>query len=258
MTDNNEEKIGKVILISSKESFLVKGIESKLNDSGVPMAYCPLSIKKLGNMTEDAELYIFVADEEMKESPEVLVYLKDCCDEAERRIIFIGNPEEYEFAVTFIPEHLILEWFDRPLDIPKLLRNTLNYIENFAGENRKKSILIVDDDVTYMKLIYDWLKDHYHVGMANSGAQAFSWLAHNKADLVLLDYAMPIASGATVLKMLKSESETDSIPVMFLTGKSDKESIMSVLDLHPADYLLKTIDKPTLLQKLNAFFYKRY
>ncbi|MCR4655447.1 MAG: response regulator [Lachnospiraceae bacterium] len=257
MIDSNEKK-GKVILISSKESFLVKGLGTKLTDNDIRIGFCPLRIKMLETFSEEAELYIVLADEELKESANFLVYLKDVCDENERRIIFAGNPEEYEFACEYIPEHLILEWFDRPLDIPKLIRDTQNYIENFAGENRKKTILIVDDDVTYMKLIYSWLKDYYHVAMANSGAQAFSWLAKNKADLVLLDYAMPIASGATVMKMLKSESETDSIPVMFLTGKSDKESLMSVIELHPADYLLKTIDKPTLLQKLNNFFYRRY
>ena len=57
--------------------------------------------------------------------------------------------------------------------------------------------------------------------------------------------------------MLKSDSETDSIPVMFLTGHGDKESVLSVVGLKPADYLLKTIDKDTLLEKLAAFFKSR-
>ena len=65
---------------------------------------------------------------------------------------------------------------------------------------------------------------------------------------------MPIANGPQVLQMLKSDSETDSIPVMFLTGHGDKESVMSVLDLKPADYLLKTIGKENLLKKLDEFF----
>ncbi len=255
---SEEIKLGKIILISSRESFLVKGIETKLSDCDIPMKYCPLELKSLEMLAEEAELYVIIASEELKEAPEFLVYLKDVCKETERKVFVAGNPEEYEFSRLYLTDQLILKWFDRPLDIPGLMQEIQNYIQNFAGENRKKTILIVDDDVTYMKLIYSWLKDHYHVAMANSGAGAFAWLASNKADLVLLDYAMPIVSGATVLKMLKNETETDSTPVMFLTGKSDKETIMSVIDLHPADYLLKTIDKPTLLQKLDNFFYKRY
>ncbi|MBO6260054.1 MAG: hypothetical protein J6N47_04450 [Lachnospiraceae bacterium] len=57
--------------------------------------------------------------------------------------------------------------------------------------------------------------------------------------------------------MLKTDSETGHIPVMFLTGKGDRESVLSVAGLHPEDYLLKTIDKATLLNKLDTFFKQR-
>ena len=107
-----------------------------------------------------------------------------------------------------------------------------------------------------MRTVYVWLKGEYHVGMASNGVQAISYLAKNKADLILLDYEMPIANGPQVLSMLKNDSETGQIPVMFLTGHGDKESVMSVIGLNPVDYLLKTIDKETLLAKLDAFFKK--
>ncbi|MBQ9437024.1 MAG: response regulator, partial [Lachnospiraceae bacterium] len=55
--------------------------------------------------------------------------------------------------------------------------------------------------------------------------------------------------------MIRSEAETSDIPVMFLTGKSDQESIMKVLALKPADYLLKTIDRQGLREKIDNFFY---
>lgn len=107
-----------------------------------------------------------------------------------------------------------------------------------------------------MRTVYEWLKEDYHVGMAANGVQAISFLARNKADLVLLDYEMPIANGPQVLEMLRSDSETGQIPVMFLTGHGDKESVLSVVGLKPADYLLKTIDKQGLLAKLKEFFLK--
>ena len=74
---------------------------------------------------------------------------------------------------------------------------------------------------------------------------------------MLLDYEMPIANGPQVLSMLKNDAQTEEIPVMFLTGHGDRESVLSVVGLSPVDYLLKTIDKPTLLQKLDDFFAKR-
>ena len=127
----------------------------------------------------------------------------------------------------------------------------------YEGEDEvveRKSILIVDDDITYMRMIYDWLKEDYDVGMAASGVQAISWLVKNSADLVLMDYEMPVVSGPQVVEMLHSDSVTGQIPVMFLTGKNEKEFVMSVIDLKPVDYLLKSIDRMALLGKLKKFF----
>jgi CheY-like chemotaxis protein len=95
------------------------------------------------------------------------------------------------------------------------------------------------------------------VALANSGVQAITWLAKNTCDLILLDYAMPVTDGKKVLEMLKSEENTRDIPVMFLTGKNDKESIMEVLKLNPDDYLLKTIGRDALLEKMAEFFESR-
>ena len=54
--------------------------------------------------------------------------------------------------------------------------------------------------------------------------------------------------------MIKSEPKTADIPVIFLTGKGDKESIMQVLALKPAGYLLKTIDRAGLHDTLKKHF----
>ena len=79
-------------------------------------------------------------------------------------------------------------------------------------------------------------------------------LAKNKVDLILLDHEMPITTGPKVLEMLRSESDTKDIPVIFLTGKSDKESVMAVVALRPEGYFLKGIQKEELLEKLQEFF----
>ena len=73
-------------------------------------------------------------------------------------------------------------------------------------------------------------------------------------DLILLDHEMPVTSGPQVLEMLRSDPETRSIPVIFLTGKSDRESVMAVVNLKPEGYFLKTIDKKELLSNLSKFF----
>ena len=90
--------------------------------------------------------------------------------------------------------------------------------------------------------------------MANSGLQAIKWLGKNKVDLILLDHEMPVTNGPQVLEMLRSDEETRNIPVIFLTGKRDKESVMAVVALKPEGYFLKDIKKDELLEKLQEFF----
>ena len=75
--------------------------------------------------------------------------------------------------------------------------------------------------------------------------------------MILLDYEMPVTSGPQVLEMIRSETRTGTIPVIFLTGKGDRESVVKVLALKPDGYLLKSTDKATLLKSLEDFFEKR-
>ena len=121
---------------------------------------------------------------------------------------------------------------------------------------QKKKILLVDDDGTMLRTLKSWLETHYQVFMVNSGMAAITFLAKNEIDLILLDYEMPITTGPQVLEMLRSEENTAKIPVMFLTNKGDKESVMNVLGLKPEKYLLKTMSKSALLGQIDEFFEK--
>ena len=92
--------------------------------------------------------------------------------------------------------------------------------------------------------------------MARSGVQAITWLARNSVDIILLDYEMPVTNGLQVLEMLRSEQFSKDIPIIFLTGKSDKDTIMKVMALKPAGYLLKNVTRFQLLAYLQNYFVK--
>ena len=244
----------KVLVLSANETFSVRGLEMKLKGIGVETVFSNLSIKSLKKSSEELDLIILYCDEDINEETEGLVFLKDYCMENDLRIIVIGSAIEYEVVQKYVPPMAIHSFFERPLKMDKLLDEVEQYLSDESEHSKRKSILIVDDDVAYMSMIMDWLKDRYHVAMANSGMQAITYLAKNNADLILLDYEMPITSGPQVLEMIRSEASTANIPVMFLTGKNDKESIMNVLSLKPVDYLLKTIDRANLREKIEHFF----
>ena len=108
-----------------------------------------------------------------------------------------------------------------------------------------------------MSMIMDWLKDKYRVSVANGGMQAITWLATNHADLILLDYEMPVCTGAQFLEMIRNDTDNGDVPVIFLTGKSDEASVKSVLALKPAGYLLKSLPRETIMTEIDKFFKKQ-
>ena len=245
-----------VTVISRADTFTVKGLIKKLEEAGLSVNFSLPEVELLEETAADTELFILITDESIEEISRSLVFLKDRCIETEKRLLLIGTKVEKDRVLQIFPDKYMVEWFDRPMDIPAIIEAARRYVDDDEIEARKKSILIIDDDTAYMLTIKDWLSHKYRVHMAASGLQAIQWLARNSADLILLDYEMPVTSGPMILEMLKSEISTSSIPVMFLTGKGDKESIMRVLSLRPADYLLKTIDREGLNSKLELFFQK--
>lgn len=252
----NKNEVGQVAIVSATDSFLAKSLKSKFEANDIKTAFIHANIKDIEEALDDTELMILYMSEGMDEIADTLVYLKDVVSDRDIGLILIGELDQYEVVKKIIPEQSILECYMRPLDIDLLMKNVNSYLEKNTGENRKKTVMIVDDDLTYMWTIREWLSGSYHVRMANNGVQAISQLAKNRVDLVLLDYEMPIANGPQVASMLKNDSDTGNIPVMFLTSHGDKESVLSVVNLEPADYLLKTINKEGLLEKLAEFFEK--
>lgn len=244
----------KIMIVAAAEGFVIKGIETKLKSVLVDSVYSAPRIKDLKENVEHTDLILIFTDEDIASTAKAFSVISDSCTKDDRQVIVIGTRDEFQTLQKYIPAGFILEFFERPLDVEGLLNCVEKYMDEGNQQVRRKNILIVDDDVAYMSMIMDWLKDTYRVSLANSGMQAITWLAKNHADLILLDYEMPITSGPQVLEMIRSDAETADIPVMFLTGRGDKESIMRVLSLKPAGYLLKTVQKKELRDTISKYF----
>ena len=245
-----------ILIIAEAEGFIIRGLEAKLKGIGMESSFAPFKLKELedDSRCRDAKLLILFTDETVKDKSDLLIFIGEQCAVGNTRIIVVGTKEEFESVERHVTKSLIFKFFNRPLEMDRLLDAVEDHMLEEEKQAKRKSILVVDDDVAYMSMISDWLKDSYRISHANSGMQAITWLATNHADLILLDYEMPITSGPQVLEMIRSEESTRDIPVMFLTGKGDRESIMKVLSLKPAGYLLKTIDKSGLRDSIEKYF----
>ena len=158
---------------------------------------------------------------------------------------------------TQVPDVRISAWHERPLDMAAFVADIQTALKVRLNRVSAKSILVVDDDPSFVRIIRDWLKTDYQVFIVTSGMQAISFLMKKGVDLVLLDYEMPVTTGPQVMRMLRSEPDTAGIPIVFLTGIGDAESVKQVIALKPDGYILKSTPKPDLLQWLKVFFASR-
>ena len=121
-----------------------------------------------------------------------------------------------------------------------------------SGDNRKH-ILVIDDDPMMLKLIREYLRADYQVATAINGRTAHKFLETRSTDLILLDYEMPGDNGPTVLKQLRENPNTASIPVIFLTGITERDKIQEALSHKPQGYMLKPVDHDKLMQAVRKF-----
>lgn len=117
----------------------------------------------------------------------------------------------------------------------------------------KKHILVIDDDPMMLKLIKEYLHETYQVATAINGRTALKFLENKSTDLILLDYEMPGDNGPAVLKQLRENVKTAAIPVIFLTGITEREKIQEALAQKPQGYLLKPIDHDKLMEAIAKF-----
>lgn len=135
------------------------------------------------------------------------------------------------------------------------LREILSLDENLVAEvtgNKKKHILVVDDDSRVLKLVKGVLGSKYNIATAINGNVAMKFLEKKETDLILLDYEMPEESGAQVLQRIRSNVRLRKLPVVFLTGVTERKRIKEVLELAPQGYLLKPIDTERLYATLES------
>lgn len=285
--------MSKVLFITEKTSFISEGIINHLKAQDFEVLTVKPDVTAISNFLKedngndeeaiDPEVAALLSQEAGEESPassgeakkddiprifilylqgednlmiDVLGYIKDLVEDRGIRFFVIGTQEELDEVIGKKADY-VAEKYTRPVDIAELLKRLQKEGEAVDKLKEFKSILIVDDDATALRSMKSLLSTHYKILVANSGMNAITILAKNKVDLILLDFEMPIVNGPKVLEMIRSDPNTANIPVMFLTAKGDKRSIMEVLRFKPEKYLLKTMLPKDILDSIDEFFRTR-
>lgn len=251
-----EETKHSILIVANTQGYLVTALSNRMKDMAYYVRTSKINTDEMSKCVKDADTVFVFAEEDILENQQALIYLKDAALENDIPVFITGDAIECKQLKTIIPGHLLQQEFPRPINVNEVA----SYIDQFmktAAKHNKKKILVVDDSGAMLRNVKGWLEDKYQVILANSGAMAIKYLSTNRPDLVLLDYEMPIVDGKQVLGMIRSEMEFADIPVIFLTSKGDKESVLQVMALKPEGYLLKTMPPEDIIKAVDDFFTKQ-
>lgn len=119
--------------------------------------------------------------------------------------------------------------------------------------NRKFKILIVDDTPKNIQVVASVLQTQGHeLAFATNGYKALSAIEKTQFDLILLDVMMPGIDGYETCKQLKKMKSGEHVPVIFLTAKTDEESIVMGFDCGGVDYVTKPFNQRELLSRVET------
>jgi putative two-component system response regulator len=118
----------------------------------------------------------------------------------------------------------------------------------------KQVILVVDDAPENIQVLSAILKNNYKVKIATNGEKALKIAnSDNPPDLILLDIIMPEMDGYEVCKQLKENQTTKDIPVIFVTGVTEKSEQEKGMALGALGYLNKPVDPDEVLQAVRKY-----
>jgi len=117
----------------------------------------------------------------------------------------------------------------------------------------KERILLVDDTPANLSLLTDAIEPGgYEVLTATDGLQALKLAARARPNLAILDVMMPGDDGFSVCRALKAEPCTRDVPVLFVTAKHDKASVMQGFQAGAVDYILKPFHAEEILSRVET------
>ncbi|HEY5173712.1 MAG TPA: response regulator, partial [Acidimicrobiia bacterium] len=118
---------------------------------------------------------------------------------------------------------------------------------------RGAPILLVDDDTAERELVATHLRrEGFDVREAASGEAALELMAGQKIGLVILDMGMPGMSGLDVIRALREQPKTATLPIMVLTGMGDEYPLVTSLGIGADDYLPKPIRLDEIAARVRA------
>jgi DNA-binding response OmpR family regulator len=118
-------------------------------------------------------------------------------------------------------------------------------------DGRGKHVLVLEDEPAVQTLIYKQLTAHgFEVSVASDGLDGLMKLEQHRPHLIICDVMMPNLDGMEFVKAIKQHENTQKIPVIFLTAKTDPRSMIDGINVGARFYVTKPFQLDDLLTKV--------
>jgi PAS domain S-box-containing protein len=121
-----------------------------------------------------------------------------------------------------------------------------------SGATQRRKVVLADDNADMRDYVHRLLLPFYDVVPASDGLEALRLAATEKPDLVLTDVMMPNLDGFGLLRELRAEAETASIPVIMLSARAGEEARVEGLQAGADDYVVKPFSARELLARVGS------
>ncbi len=245
-----------IIFIYNEKSFVVQAITTNLTERDFTVFPCTLTTE-VEAVADKANIILYNLSGLSSAETKMQECLAHICRDAKKILCLIGQDNELAEAKASIGETYITASYLRPIDTRALIEDLAGYADAHLQIERKKRLVLIDDDPEFLRMVSDWLEDRYQVNLASNGKEALDMLRYRTPDLILLDYEMPDLDGLGVLERIREIHALSKVPIIFLTGKDERAIVLKVLGAKPDGYILKSTTKEAFIQTLEEFFVER-
>ena len=253
---------GKVLLVVGREVKDGKG-------------FCRISVSDTGvGINEDLQERIFdsfiTGDANPGFSTKIgigLRIVKNTMDLHHGLVTLDSAPGEGSVFTLFIPQgkdHFVEDTYEmvEPSSIANsfsnhVLLNQPVVSEVSAGQETKKSLLIVEDNLDVRQYIRSLFTHQYVVLEANDGEEGVRIAMEKLPDLIISDVMMPVKDGFTCCREIRNNQETSHIPILMLTAKAEDADVLQGSRSGADDYMMKPFNPELLKVKVGNLILQR-
>ena len=183
----NDISGSKIVLITCQSSIIVKGLENKLKGFGCEVLTIGDDVSDIEAHISGADLFMYYLPVDGLDDPVIMrehdfVRIIDLLKD--KKLILIGENRDHNRYLEAAPDIAKKVWIDKPVDFSVLEDKVSGLLQEKEEEHVKRSILIVDDDPAYAKMIREWIRDQYNVNIVTAGMHAIKFLTKNMVDLI--------------------------------------------------------------------------